>query len=70
MQVDTRLLVSATEVSKMLGIGRSLFYELHGTGRLGPLPVELNSKKLWAVDELRAWVAAGCPIRDKWNYGK
>lgn len=66
MQAE-QLLCSAADAAKLLGIGKSLFYSMHSTGRLGPMPVVFNSKKLWSISELQAWVAAGCPIRDNWN---
>ena len=60
------LLLSATESADLLGIGRSHFYGLHSSGRLGPLPVRLGRRTLWRAEELAAWVAAGCPGRDVW----
>lgn len=62
-----KLLVNSDDACRMLGVGRSLFYSMASTGRLGPMPVVFNSKKLWSVSELRAWVVAGCPIRDDWQ---
>ena len=60
------LLISSDDVAKLLGIGRSLFYELHSSGRIGPLPVRLGRRTLWRKDELSAWVNSGCPARTKW----
>jgi hypothetical protein len=60
------LLVPASEAAGMLGIGKTLFYEMHSTGRLGPLPVKFNSKQMWSVIGLRDWVEAGCPPRHEW----
>ena len=59
------LLLSADQAAAFLGIGRSHLYSLHSSGRL-PLPVKLGRRTLWRRDELSAWVAAGCPSRDKW----
>jgi len=61
------LLVGATEAASLLGIGRSLFYSMHSSGRLGPLPVKFGSRRLWSVVELRLWIEARCPARSEWQ---
>ncbi len=58
--------VNVAGAAKLLGVGKSLFYQMHSTGRLGPMPVVFNSKKLWSVEELQNWIRAGCPCRDEW----
>jgi excisionase family DNA binding protein len=60
------LLVDAQGVAAMLGIGRTHLYALNSSGRL-PLPIRLGRRTLWRRDELTAWVAAGCPARDRWQ---
>ena len=64
------LLVSAAEAASLLGIGRSLFYQMHSSGRLGPLPVKLGSRSLWSRVELQLWVENCCPGRAAWQQGK
>jgi predicted DNA-binding transcriptional regulator AlpA len=32
-----------------------------------PRPVHIGRSTLWRVDELREWVAAGCPRRQEWE---
>ncbi len=61
------LLLGAKEVSQMLGIGRTLFYELNQSGRLGPMPHKLGRRRLWNKQELEQWVSAGMPSRGKWQ---
>jgi len=61
-----KLLVDVTEAAEMLGIGRTLLYEMLVDGRLGPKPVTFGKRKLFRVAELRAWVSADCPAREKW----
>jgi len=61
-----KLLVDVTEAARMLGIGRTLLYEMLVDGRLGPKPVTFGKRKLFRVAELRAWVSADCPSRQKW----
>lgn len=60
------LLLSAEEAARLLGIARSHLYQLHSSGRLGPLPVKLGKRSLWNRKELEAWTDAGCPVREKW----
>jgi len=61
------LLVSVQDAAVLLGIGKTLFYELHSTGCLGPIPVKLGSRSLWNRQELTDWVNAGCPAREQWQ---
>jgi predicted DNA-binding transcriptional regulator AlpA len=63
------LLIDAKQAAGLLGIGRSLFYEMHSSGRLGPLPIRLGRAVRWRCDELTRWVDAGCPPRVKWCKG-
>ena len=62
------LLASAANAASMLGMSRSFFYQLHSSGRLGPMPVPFGRKKLWRVEELRAWTQhePPCPSREAW----
>ncbi len=60
------LLVSASEAAKLLGVGRTKFYEMASTGRLGPMAIEFGKRRVWRVADLKSWVAGGCPCRDKW----
>lgn len=60
------LLLSAKEASKMLSIGRTLFYGLHSSARI-PEPVRLGNRTLWNRSELEQWTNCGCPSREKWN---
>jgi predicted DNA-binding transcriptional regulator AlpA len=32
-----------------------------------PRPIRIGRSTLWRADELRAWVAAGCPKRRDWE---
>jgi predicted DNA-binding transcriptional regulator AlpA len=60
-----KLLLNAREVAALLGIGESSVWALHAGGKL-PLPVKLNRRTLWSAEELRDFVRAGCPNRQKW----
>lgn len=60
------LLLNATQCAALCNISRTTWYSLLSSGRV-PLPVRLGRRPLWRRDELTAWVAAGCPARDRWQ---
>ena len=61
------LLVSAKEAARLCGVGRSLWYSMHSSGELGPLPIKLGKRTLWRRQELEEWVRVGCPERTRWS---
>ncbi len=61
------LLLSTVDAAKLIGVGRTHFYAMHSSGRLGPLPVRLGKRTLWNRAELETWVADGCPSRERWQ---
>lgn len=60
-------LVGVKDAADLLGISATLFRQLDGSGGV-PQAIRLHSRKLWRYDELRQWVAAGCPSRQRWKY--
>jgi len=64
------LLLFAEDAAALLGVGRTLFYSMHSSGRLGPLPVKLVGRVSWNRREIEAWVEAGCPVRQQWQNRK
>jgi predicted DNA-binding transcriptional regulator AlpA len=62
------ILVDASGVARLLSIGRSQVFRLNSAGRL-PMPIRKLGARCprWRVDELRDWVAAGCPDRATWQ---
>jgi hypothetical protein len=62
-------LVGVEDAASMLGISVTAFKTLDRTGQLGPMPVRVGMcrRRLYKVSELRAWVEAGCPNREKWQ---
>ena len=61
------LLVGAVGAAKLVGVGKSLFYEMASTGRLGPMPISLTGKKkVWLRKELECWCEHRCPPREQW----
>ena len=60
------LMLSSSDAAKALGLSRSAFYEHLASGRIGPTGFYFNTKKLFPVRELQAWIAAGTPRRQQW----
>lgn len=63
-ETPEKLLLSDKEAAELLGIGRTLFWGLHSSGRL-PLPVRLGRRTLWRRDLLEKFVEWNCPAREK-----
>ena len=60
------LLVTARQAALMCGKALRTWRSWDAAGRI-PRPVRIGRSTLWRVDELRGWVAAGCPRRDEWE---
>jgi predicted DNA-binding transcriptional regulator AlpA len=60
-----QLLVSASDAASMLGISRSLFYELLSSQRIPIKPVKLAKRTLFVVEQLRRWTDENC--KADWN---
>lgn len=58
------LAVDAKQAARLCGVSRALWWKLDSSGRC-PSPIRLGRRCVWPVDVLRAWLAAGCPPRDK-----
>ena len=56
----------AADVAKLLGISLRHLHSLNATGRL-PRPIRLGRSVRWRTDELREWLAAGAPPRDRFE---
>lgn len=61
------LALPAEQVAKLLGISLRHLWTCHSTGRLGPRPIAFGRSKRWRIVELRAWIDAGAPARDRWD---
>lgn len=60
------LLLDTREAAALCGIGRSLWQSLDAQGRT-PQKIKLGRRVLWRADELKAWIAIGCPNRERWE---
>lgn len=60
------LLLSAAESAMLCRVALRTWWVLHAGDRC-PLPVRLGRRTLWRRNKLAAWIAAGCPARDRWE---
>jgi excisionase family DNA binding protein len=61
-----RLALPAVDVAKLLGISKRHVSALNATGRI-PRPVRLGRAVRWRAHEIRDWLAAGAPSRERWE---
>jgi predicted DNA-binding transcriptional regulator AlpA len=54
------------DLARTLTVSPRTVRRLDASGRL-PRAVWLGGSKLWRADEVREWVAAGCPDRARWE---
>lgn len=54
------LLVRRREAARLCGLSPASWDRLAASGRC-QAPIRLGSAVLWSTEELRSWVAAGCP---------
>lgn len=64
---DMGLLVDSRQVAKMLGVSPRKLWQMHNSAEM-PEPVRIGRAVRWCFEELRAWVNAGCPPKDKWAW--
>ena len=63
---ETSLLVTAKQGARMCGKSLRTWRAWDAAGWI-PRPVRIGRSTLWRLDELRTWVAAGCPRRNEWE---
>jgi predicted DNA-binding transcriptional regulator AlpA len=66
---DRGLLLDTRQVSKMLNVSARHVSSLQVTGRM-PKPIRIGRVVRWSQEEIKAWVEAGCPHRDKWIWNR
>jgi predicted DNA-binding transcriptional regulator AlpA len=60
------LLVTARQAASMCGKSLRTWRTWDSAGWI-PRPVRIGRSTLWRADEMRDWVAAGCPRRAEWE---
>lgn len=66
MTVCEPVLITAKDAANICGVSLSTWNRMNSSG-LVPKPVRLLGTVRWQRDEITAWIAAGCPGRDKWE---
>jgi predicted DNA-binding transcriptional regulator AlpA len=66
---DRGLLIDTRQATKLLNLSSRTLWTMYHTGRM-PQPIRIGRAIRWSLDELRAWVAEGCPSQDKWEWSK
>jgi len=54
------LLVTAQEVARLLNVSTRSLWRMRSAGDI-PSPIKLGSAVRWRLDEVKAWIANGCP---------
>jgi len=58
--------VGAAVAARLAGVSEATWWRHHADGKI-PRPNKLGRRTLWRVQELREWIAAGCPDRVSWE---
>lgn len=58
--VSEPLLVTAAELAALLNVSTRTLWRLRSAGQL-PQPVRFGGTVRWRLDEVRNWIAEGCP---------
>jgi len=61
-----QFMVTAKHAAAMCGKSLRTWRTWDAIGLI-PRPVRIGRSTLWRLDELRQWVAAGCPRRAEWE---
>jgi prophage regulatory protein len=61
---DRGLLIDATEVAKLLKVSARHVYRMEDTGAI-PKAIRIGAAMRWSFDEIKKWIAAGCPSAAK-----
>ena len=61
-----QLLVPGKEAAAMCSKSLRTWRAWDAAGRV-PRPIRIARSTLWRVEELHAWIAAGCPSRTEWE---
>lgn len=60
------LCIDRLGLARMLGISERQVSRLSDAGKL-PQALSLGGCKRWSIEEIEAWVRAGCPRRAQWE---
>jgi predicted DNA-binding transcriptional regulator AlpA len=61
------LLLAAAAAARLCGVSEATWYRMAAAART-PAPIRLSRGCVrWRLDELREWIAGGCPARREWE---
>lgn len=60
------VLIDANAAARMCSMHRASWYKAVAGGK-APASVRIGRMVRWRLEEIEAWIAAGCPPRDKWE---
>jgi predicted DNA-binding transcriptional regulator AlpA len=60
------LVVTTEELAQLLRISVATLDRWRDSGRLGPPGNKIGGRRLWALTEIREWIARGMPPRETW----
>lgn len=61
---DRGLLIDNREAAKLLKVSERTLWRMWNEGEMPP-PIRVGRAVRWSYEELKAWVAAGCPAQDE-----
>jgi excisionase family DNA binding protein len=64
---DMGLLIDSRKAAKLLNVSERKLWEMWNSGKM-PKPARIGRVVRWSYEELRAWVAAGCPVQGEWKW--
>lgn len=60
-----RLFCTGPELAERLCLNQRTFYHLLKNGRIGPVPLKLNSLTRFKLSDVAKWIEHDCPPRDR-----
>ncbi|MBL8827914.1 MAG: helix-turn-helix domain-containing protein [Planctomycetaceae bacterium] len=57
---DESALITAGELAQLLRVSKRTLWRLRSSGAV-PSPLRLGGNVRWSLDQIRKWIAAGCP---------
>ncbi len=60
------LLIDTRETAKLLNLSERTIWEMNSSGKM-PKAIRIGRAVRWSFDELKEWIAEGCPARAKWE---
>ena len=64
---DKGLLVDSKQAARLLRVSERTLWRMWNEAQM-PAPIRIGRATRWSYDELREWVAAGCPAWAEWEW--